>query len=147
MKQSVFYGKAERRAEMYRVQVVIPSHESGDELGISDEEYERQAELGLVDSEDEETGQKKQMYILAAMNYMTVSTSSSQEIVGGGNIPPLLLPPPPPNSPNPPCQGANYDDFESKCNPMLSGLDFVRVNIHTQHKSPASSMNSKYRRR
>ena len=46
MKPSVF----ERRAEMYRVQVVIPSHESEDELGISDEEYERQAELGLVDS-------------------------------------------------------------------------------------------------
>lgn len=50
MKPSVFYDKAERRAEMYRVQVVIPSHESEDELGISDEEYERQAELGLVDS-------------------------------------------------------------------------------------------------
>ncbi|CAM4639081.1 unnamed protein product [Leuciscus chuanchicus] len=65
MKPSVFYGKAERRAKMYRVQVVIPSHESEDKLGISDEEYERQAELGLVDSEDEETDSSLSMKLSA----------------------------------------------------------------------------------
>ena len=74
MKPSVFYGKAERRAEMYRVQVVIPSHESEDELEISDEECERQAELGLVDSEDEETG----MYLFRYAQHSGYMSSFAQ---------------------------------------------------------------------
>ncbi|KAL2085795.1 hypothetical protein ACEWY4_019115 [Coilia grayii] len=47
---------------MPRVQLAIPSQESEDEIGISDEEFEMEAELGLADSEDEETVEEEETH-------------------------------------------------------------------------------------
>lgn len=64
----MFYGKAQRRAEV-RVQVAIPPDESEDELGLSDEEYEGEADLGLADTEEEETGMYIQVTLCSSFSF------------------------------------------------------------------------------
>ena len=49
--------------------MAVPTDESEDGLGISDKEYEREAELGLADTEDEETGRYNIVFIDVARPY------------------------------------------------------------------------------